>query len=196
VEHRHLLPDEIDQLLDGEAGFGVAPLLAHVESCPKCRAELTEARQVVGALERLPHFAPSPLFTDRVMAQVQVFEPWHVSALDTVRKWAPASRPARAVALAATVMMALVVSVGAVWMAVRLDAFLFFFDLAGQRARVAMFDSLGSAIADAFGTAALDALRTGGPVAAIGITGFLILVVLAAIGLRALVATARRRRTT
>ena len=24
MKHRHLLPDEIDQLLDGEAGFGVA----------------------------------------------------------------------------------------------------------------------------------------------------------------------------
>jgi anti-sigma factor RsiW len=196
VEHRHLLPDEIDQLLDGEAGFGVAPLMAHVESCPKCRAELAEARQLVAGLERLPHFAPSPLFTDRVMARVQVFEPWHVSALDTARKWVPASRPARAISLALVGALALVVSVGAVWMAVRLDAFLFFFDLAGQRARAALFDSLGDAIASTFGTAAVDALRSGGPVAAVGISGFLILVVLAAVGLRALVATSRRRRTT
>jgi hypothetical protein len=196
VEHRHLLPDEIDQLLDGEAGFGVAPLLAHVENCPTCRAELAQARQVVNALERLPHFAPTPLFTDRVMAQVQVFEPWHVSALDSLRKWLPTSRSARVMVAATTVLMALVVSVGAVWMAVRLDAFLFFFNLAGQRVRGAIFDSLGSAIADTFGTAAVDALRSGGPAAAIGITGFLVLVVLAAVGLRALVATARRRRTT
>jgi hypothetical protein len=196
VEHRHLLPDEIDQLLDGEAGFGVAPLLAHVENCPKCRAELAAARQVVSALERLPHFAPSPLFRDRVMAQVQVFEPWHVSALDTAKRWLPASRSARFIGLAATSVFALVVSLGAVWMAVRLDAFLFFFDLAGQRVRTAVFDSLGSAIASTFGTAAVDAIRTGGIAAAAGLTGFLVLVVLAAVGLRALVATARRRRTT
>lgn len=196
MEHRHLLPDEIDQLLDGEAGFGVAPLLAHVENCQKCRAELAEARQVVGALERLPHFVPSPLFRERVMAQVQVFEPWHVSALDTARRWLPASRPARFVGLAATSVFALVVSLGAVWMAVRLDAFLFFFDLAGQRVRTAVFDGLGNAIASTFGTAAVDALRTGGVAAAVGLTGFLVLIVLAAVGLRALVATARRRRTT
>jgi len=196
VEHRHLLPDEIDQLLDGEAGFGVAPLLAHVENCPKCRAELAAARQLVSALERLPHFAPSPLFRDRVMAQVQVFEPWHVSALDTAKRWLPASRSARFIGLAATSVFALVVSLGAVWMAVRLDAFLFFFDLAGQRVRTAVFDSLGSAIASTFGTAAVDAIRTGGIAAAAGLTGFLVLVVLAAVGLRALVATARRRRTT
>ena len=196
MEHRHLLPDEIDQLLDGEAGFGVAPLLAHVENCPKCRAELAAARQLVSALERLPHFAPSPLFRDRVMAQVQVFEPWHVSALDTAKRWLPASRSARFIGLAATSVFALVVSLGAVWMAVRLDAFLFFFDLAGQRVRTAVFDSLGSAIASTFGTAAVDAIRTGGIAAAAGLTGFLVLVVLAAVGLRALVATARRRRTT
>ena len=194
MKHRHLLPDEIDQLLDGEAGFGVAPLQAHVEHCAECRAELAEAREVVSALERLPHMAPSPLFSDRVMSQVQVFEPWHVSAADTAKRWLPASRSARAIGLAAASVLALVVSIGAVWMAVRLDAFLFFFDLAGQRVRAALFDSVGSAIASTFGATAVDALRAGGTAAAIGITGFLALVVLAAFGLRAVVATARRRR--
>ena len=195
MEHRHLLPDEIDQLLDGEAGFGLAPLVAHVEQCATCRAELDEARRVMSALERLPHFAPSPLFAERVMSQVQVFEPWHVTAIDTVKRWLPASRPARALGLAAASLSALLISITAVWMAVRLDAFLFFFDLAGQRVRTALFDSLGEAIASTFGTAAVDALRSGGAAAAIGITGFLLLVAVAAFGLRALVASARRRRT-
>lgn len=194
MEHRHLLPDEIDQLLDGEAGFGVAPLQAHVEKCAACRADLAEARQLVNALERLPHLSPGPHFADRVMSQVQVFEPWHVSALDAAKRWLPRSRSARALALSATSLFALLVSVGAIWMAVRLDAFLFFFDLAGQRARAAIFESVGDAIASTFGTAAVDALRSGGTTAAVGITGFLLFVVLAALGLRALVTTARRRR--
>ena len=194
MEHRHLLPDEIDQLLDGEAGFGVAPLVAHVEACAKCRAELAEARQVVSALEHLPHLAPSPRFADRVMAQVQVFEPWHVSVLDTVKPWIPASRPARALAVAATSVFALVISITAVWMAVRLDAFLFFLDLAGQRARRAVFDAAGDVIASTFGGAAVDALKAGGMTAAIGITSFLALIVVSAFALRALVSTARRRR--
>ena len=38
LHHRHLRPDEIDLLLDGEDGFGVAPLRAHVESCSSCQA--------------------------------------------------------------------------------------------------------------------------------------------------------------
>ena len=194
MEHRHLLPDEIDQLLDGEAGFGVAPLAAHVDSCASCRAELAEARQVVNALERMPHFAPSPLFAERVMARVQVFEPWHVTALDTLKRWLPSSRSARVLAVATTSVFALVASVLAVWITVRLDAFLFFVGVASQRARSAFFDVAGSAIAETFGNGALDALRSGGTAAAVGITGFLAFVILAAVGLRALVATARRRR--
>ena len=195
MEHRHLLPDEIDQLLDGEAGFGVAPLQAHVDACPACRAELAEARQLVSALERLPHLAPLPSFADRVMSQVQVFEPWHVTALDSLKRWVPASRSARLVGIGATSVFAMLISVAAVWTAVRLDAFIFFFDLAGQRARAALFDAVGSAIANTFGDAAVDALRTGGMPAVVGITGFLALVVLAAVGLRTVLATARRRRT-
>jgi anti-sigma factor RsiW len=195
VKHRHLLPDEIDQLLDGEAGFGVAPLMAHVEACPACRAELAEARQLVNTLERLPHFIPSTSFSDRVMSQVQVFEPWHVTALDTVKRWLPASKPARALALATTSVFALVISVVSVWAAVRLDAFVFFFELMSQRARVAIFDAVGGAIANTFGPTAVDALRAGGMTAALGVTGFLALIVVAAVGLRALVGTARRRRT-
>jgi anti-sigma factor RsiW len=195
VKHRHLLPDEIDQLLDGEAGFGVAPLMAHVEACPACRAELAEARQLVNTLERLPHFIPSTSFSDRVMSQVQVFEPWHVTALDTVKRWLPASKPARALALATTSVFALVISVVSVWAAVRLDAFVFFFELMSQRARVAIFDAVGGAIANTFGPTAVDALRAGGLTAALGVTGFLALIVVAAVGLRALVGTARRRRT-
>jgi hypothetical protein len=130
------------------------------------------------------------------MTQVQVFEPWHVSALDSAKRWLPASRTARFIAVAATSVFALVVSLSAVWMAVRLDAFLFFLDLASQRVRAALFDSLGGAIATTFGSAAVDTLRTGGVAAIAGVTSFLVVVVLAAVGLRALVATAHRRRAT
>ena len=70
MNHRHLLPDEIDLLLDDEVGFGVTPLKAHIRDCAQCRTQVDEARRFVGALEDLPHFAPSHTFTDRVMSQV------------------------------------------------------------------------------------------------------------------------------
>ena len=93
MNHRHLLPDEIDLLLDDEVGFGVAPLKAHIRDCADCRAQVDEARFVVDALEDLPHFAPSHTFADRVMSQVPVFVPWHVAARDTVRRWLPTVAP-------------------------------------------------------------------------------------------------------
>src|SRR4051812_10035276 len=103
MNHRHLLPDEIDLLLDDEVGFGVAPLKAHIRDCADCRTKVEDARTVVDALEDLPHFAPSHRFSDRVMSQVPVFVPWHVAARDSALQWLPRSRPARlAVAAMAT----------------------------------------------------------------------------------------------
>jgi hypothetical protein len=52
MQERHLLPNEIDLLLDGEVGFGVSPLRAHVDDCATCRSRLADARVVVEALER------------------------------------------------------------------------------------------------------------------------------------------------
>jgi hypothetical protein len=194
VEHRHLLPDEFDLLIDGEVGFGVAPLQAHVERCEQCRAELEEARNVVMALEQLPHLAPSPLFAERVMTQVQVFEPWYVPALTAARRWAPASRPARMLVGAGASVAGLVFSAAVVWAALRLDTFLFFFNLVTDRARMTLVDAAGSAIAGAFGQAALDALRSSSLGIVLALSGFVLVMVVTALGLRAIAASARRRR--
>ena len=195
MEHRHLLPNEIDLLLDGEVGFGVTPLRAHVRGCAQCRAELEEARALTAALEHLPHFAPSPLFAERVMAQVQVFEPAHVTALDTARRWLPASRPARALAGVAAGGVALFLSVATLWLAARLDVLLFVTNVAAERTRTTLVDALGDAAAAALGQPALDAVRATGPSGlALALTALLVAVVVAAVALRALVVTSSRRR--
>ena len=126
MEHRHLLPEEIDLLLDGEVGFGVAPLKSHIDKCAECRAELESARRFVAELEHLPHLAPSPLFAEKVMAQVQVIEPVHVAAAESVRRWLPESRPLRVLAGAAAVSVAVVLSVVSLWAVGNLEALVFF----------------------------------------------------------------------
>jgi anti-sigma factor RsiW len=100
VNHRHLLPNEIDLLVDGEAGFGVADLRAHLDECPDCRARYEDERVIVDALESLPHFAPDSRLADRVMAQVPVFVPAHVVARDSVAQWIPRAGMARAAGIA------------------------------------------------------------------------------------------------
>ena len=192
---RHLLPNEIDLLLDGEVGFGVQPLKAHVRKCATCRAELEEARSIVAELEHLPHLSPSPLFAERVMARVQVFEPWHVAALNTARGWVPTSAPARALAAAAAVSMAFAMTLASLWLAANLDSVIFMGSVALEDARKAFLGAAGNAIATAFGQPAVDALQGGGPLAiGLALTGFLAAVIISAAGLRRLATASRRHR--
>ena len=196
MEHRHLLPDEIDQLVDGEAGFGVAPLQAHVERCERCRSELEAMRAVVRSLEELPHHAPSPLFAERVMAQVQIFEPWHVAALDSARRVAPRSAPTRVAAAAMLGVTTLALSVGGVWLAMRVEILRFFFGIAAERVRTSVLSGAGGALADMLGQPAVETLRaTGTAGILIAITGFLLVLVTTVLGFRALAGASRRRRT-
>jgi hypothetical protein len=195
MNHRHLLPNEIDLLLDGEVGFGVAPLRAHVDECESCQARLTRARKVVDVLEDLPHFAPSPRFAANVMAQVQVVEPWHVAALETARRFVPQSAPMRALVGATASAFAIALTSGAVWLALHADLALYSFNLAAGRARTAFLDGASSAISAAFGQGGLDAVRSGGPrELALGAGVMLLAVGGATFGLRALASSSRRSR--
>jgi hypothetical protein len=190
--NRHLLPDEIDLLLDGEAGFGVAPLRAHVRQCPECLAELEAARLVVAELEALPHLAPSPLFAERVMQQVQVFEPWHVALLDNARRFVPQSRPARVLAAAGALSVTSVLTVAILWLGARLDILTMLGGTAMERMQAAARGMLGDVIASALGAPAEGLLRSGTGVALLATT-FILAIILAAAGLRAVAASSARR---
>lgn len=187
MEHRHLTPHEFDLLVDGEEGFGVAPLLAHVELCAACRHELEAQTKVVQALEELPHLAPSPLFAYRVMREVQVFEPWHVAAMNSVQRFVPRSRGARALAAGLAGVAATSLTAGTIWLASRLDAVAFLASIGLEQAR-----SAGSqAVAATLGSAAS---ATGSPSLMVAAGGFIAAVTVSAFGLRALAAVSRRRR--
>jgi hypothetical protein len=194
VDHRHLHPNEFDLLLDGDVGFGLAPLKAHVRTCATCRAELEEARSVAAMLDELPHFAPPPLFADRVMAQVQVFEPWHVALRDGLLGLVPRSRPARVLAAAGAFVTALLVSVGAVALLGRLDVLVFGWGLAAERGRSFALGLVGDALSAVLGEPAVRALATAGPGAIlVGVALFLTSLVAAALLLRTAAVASRGR---
>lgn len=198
MNHRHLLPNEIDLLVDGEVGFGVAPLRAHVEQCPACRQRLDEARVVVEEIEHLGHFAPSAGFADRVMSQVHVFVPPQVAVRDAVRgtvwQWLPRARPVRLLAASVAGSLAVALTIASLWVVTRLDLAVVFTEMAAHRLRLAVIDGLGALAAAAFGDAAAGAIRSAGMA---GVAGALLLLVLAAtiatVGLRAAAAAARRQ---
>ena len=198
MTHRHLLPDEIDQLLDGEVGFGVAPLVAHIRECDACRAALDEARVVVQELERLPRLTPAPAFADRVMAEVHVYVPWHAAARDAalvaVRPLAPRSQPVRVLLGAAALSVITLVTAASVWLFGHLDAALFFAGVVRQRV-LQIGSAIGSSVATTlFGAPTATALAHGSSAVLFATVAMYALALLAAALLLRTVAVSRRRR--
>jgi hypothetical protein len=194
VNHRHLLPNEIDLLVDGEGGFGLAPLRAHVRECPTCRAELEEAREIADRLEELPHFAPRVGLADRVMAQVPVFVPWHVAARDFATRWAPETRPLRVAALTVGTAVASVLTILTLWLATQGNLLALTAGLAGERVRGLVGDAGRELAAVLFGQQFLVLLQQTGVIGAgLAALGFVTAAAAAVLGLRALASSSRSR---
>lgn len=192
MDHRHLTPQEIELLVDGEEGIGMAPLAAHIEECVTCRTKLEEQQQLITTLEQMPHFTPSPLFAYRVMREVQVFEPWHVTAMNTIRRFVPRSRPARALAAGVAAVVATTLTVGTVLLASRLDAVAFLAGVTFESVRGVGSRSVTGFVSSALGQSGLPVGGENG--FAVALTGFLAAVAVSAFGLRAIAAASRRRR--
>ncbi len=192
---RHLRPDEIELLLDGEEGFGVAPLRAHVRSCSSCQTELEQARELMVALDALPDFVPSAGFSDRVMSQVQVFEPWHAAATRTVGQLVPATRPARIAAGFGAAVTAGLATAGATWAVARADMAVVLTQLGLERFREQVVAAGSDVISTVLGQPGLDALRGSSPeVMALAAGGFVAAAGMGVVGIRALASTTRTAR--
>jgi hypothetical protein len=196
MNHRHLLPNEIDLLVDGDAGFGVAPLRAHLAECDDCRGRYDELRLVSEALEAVPHFTPRIRFSDDVMAKVQVIEPWHVALAESARRLIPASKPMRVLAGVGASVAGAAISGGALWLAFRADLAGWMFGLVVDRSRQSIVAGAGEIAGNALGSDATSVLASGGPFGIAVTTGVLVLVALGAtLGFRRLAATARAHRS-
>lgn len=195
MNHRHLLPEEIDLLLDGEVGFGVQPLRAHARQCPECRTRLDDARAVTAALEHLPHFTPPASFADGVMSRVHVFEPAHVAAADTARRLVPRSRPMRVLVGAMAASVGFVLTAISVLLITQLDLMALSSGVALERGREALLSMLTGALGRVIGEPAVGALlQRGGLGLAAASVALLATAALAALGLRALATASGRRR--
>jgi len=196
MNHRHLLPDEIDLLLDDdEVGFGATPLKAHIRDCVDCRARVDEARMIVAELEDLPHFAPSYNFANRVMAQVPVFVPWHVTARQTIAQFIPQSRSARIAVAGLATAVASVLTVGLLWISTQTDVLVVASGAAGSQMRGLIFDAGRVVLSTVVGDQMFAAIQRTGQV---GIVAALLGLAAAAggsiAGLRALAIASSRRR--
>lgn len=162
MDHRHLLPNEIDLLVDGTAGAGLAPFRAHLAECDDCRARYDELRIVSEAVEAVPHFVPKLRFADSVMAGVQVTEPWHVGVSESARRLVPTSPPLRMLGLAGASIVAVAISGTAAWLALRGDLAGWVLDLVVERGRAGLVAAANALAAGALGAAGATTVATGG----------------------------------
>jgi hypothetical protein len=195
MNHRHLLPNELDLLVDGETGFGVVPLRAHLDECADCRGRYEALREVSVSVETLPHFTPKLRFADEVMAKVQVIEPWHVAVVESARRLVPKSAPMRVLAGVGAGAMAIVISGGSLWLAMRADLASWAFSIFADRSRASFVAGAGEVATSALGSDATAAIASGGATSLLLTSGILALVAIgAALGFRRLAATARATR--
>jgi hypothetical protein len=196
MNHRHLLPDEIDLLLDDdEVGFGANPLKAHVRDCAECRAKVDEARFVVEALEDLPHFAPSHSFANRVMAQVPVFVPWHVSARQAIAQYIPQSRSARVALGGLATAFASVLTVAILWISTQTDVLVVASGAAGDQVKGLVFEAGRLVLSTVFGDQMFAIIQSTGRVGIIvALLGMAAATGGSIAGLRALATASSRRR--
>ena len=195
MEHRHLLPDEFEDILDGEAGEATAALRAHLDSCAECRAEVAKRSELTRMLDQLAHHGPAPLFSYRVMSQVQVFEPWHVALRDTVRRLVPRTTAARWVAGVTAFGMAGLLTLAGLWVALNAESAWLFTEVGFKRVRTAVLSSMRGAIESAFGRDALNAIEGSGASGSIIAVSVVVGVILiAALGFRVAAVASRRRR--
>jgi hypothetical protein len=196
---RHLLPDEIDQLLDSEAGLTDSQLAEHLAGCPTCTAEYESGLRCMEAIERLPHLEPSPLFNERVMAGVNIFQPWDVAAHDAVDHLVslvvPKSPRLRLAAGGLGLSVALALSAACVWLAGHLDAVFFFGAMARARLRDGLLQLVSDVLTTVFGPQSVAALSAGGPVLLVAVLATVAVVTLGAgYVVRSAVMASRRSR--
>jgi hypothetical protein len=98
----HLTPDDLDRWLDGTLPAGA---VRHLESCHECLELVRAEREIAELIAALPLMAPSAGFTDRVMASVQVPDPFSIRSLGAARRRLFATRRSLAVAASLAILL-------------------------------------------------------------------------------------------
>lgn len=88
----HMAPLSLEQLAEGTlpaAELGEAR--RHLDTCQRCALEFDSHRNLFALLNHLPRFAPSPAFSEQVMARVRVM-PAENPLVAWLRRLAPTTR--------------------------------------------------------------------------------------------------------
>lgn len=193
MQGKHLRPDEIELLLDGEEGFGVATLWAHAASCATCQAQLDKGRELMVALDSLPDFAPSRAFADSVMSEVHVFEPWYAALARNATSVVPSTRVGRIAAGLGAAITAGLGTAAATWAVARADMAFILTQLGLEQFRVQFSAAVSDLVRTVVGQQGLDQLSGSSPeTIALVLGGFVAAAGIGVVGIRALVTPSKR----
>jgi hypothetical protein len=103
----HLTPDDLDAALEQSTESQASQ---HLESCQACQDLLEAERELVGLLNGMPRFSPSPEFVDAVMARVAIPDPFALRAFRNIRSRLATSH--RSLAFATSIAVVLAVTMG------------------------------------------------------------------------------------
>lgn len=108
--HERLQAYVAEELDGGDA----AVIDAHLTGCARCRVEVEELQTLFAMLSSLAYHSPAAGFADRVMARVQVRQPWFARAAEWLAGLAPKSTRGWALATAMVALPA-AATTGLVW---------------------------------------------------------------------------------
>ncbi len=173
MNQRHLLPEEFDQLLEGEEregeiGVDMSRLREHLTQCEACHKELHSLQRIVGTLENLPYVTPTPLLAERVMTGVKVTRSWYVTARDLALRMVPKSRGSRIGLAVVGTAGAAVTTLLAMWASQRTDAVLFLAALTADRTKDAVLTGARTAGMSFLGEPLSSMIERGGPLGIVG----------------------------
>lgn len=124
-----------------------AVLESHLIGCPHCAAEVEEWRALFTELAALPYLEPSPGFADRVMASVQVIQPWHARVAALLRRIVPVTTGGWFLMTALLALPVLTMGGAATWLLSRpwisADTLLTYFAMRTEAALLALVQLIG-----------------------------------------------------
>jgi anti-sigma factor RsiW len=86
----HPAPGEVEAYAAGTLGDADRAVLeSHLLGCEQCAGEVEEWRALFSGLASLPYLEPTPGFVDRVMANIEIRQPWPLRVAALLRRLIP-----------------------------------------------------------------------------------------------------------
>lgn len=147
----HPAPEVVEAYIGGSlSDADRAVLESHLIGCQQCTAEVEEWRALFAGLAALPYLDPTPGFADRVMANVQVRQPWQARVAALLRRVIPVTTGGWFLVTALLSLPVLFMGGATTWLLSRpwisADALWIYFIMRTEKALLALVQRIGAMV--------------------------------------------------